>query len=274
MNLPRLPWLGAILAAGLLRCAVAAETNAPAIGPMPRTDRNSQLAHEQLLAKARQGGIDLYFVGDSIIRRWGCSDAQYRDLLANWTTNFHGWNAGNFGWGSDTVQNILWRLENGELAGVRPKVVVLLAGTNNLRPGDTGERGEPRIAEVTAGIRAILDSIHRQAPAATVILTGVLPRNSPGEGTTLMPTIRRLNARLAGFADGQRIRYLDLDDRLADRDGKLLAGMMHDGVHPTVQGYQVWADALKPILTELLGPPAKEDHAPPPTGDPGASVKR
>ena len=273
MKLSRSPWLGAILAVGLLLCAVAAETNAPAIGPIPRTDRNSQLAHEQLLAKARQGGIDLYFVGDSIIRRWGCSDAQYRDLLANWTTNFHGWNAGNFGWGSDTGQNILWRLENGELAGVRPKVVVLLAGTNNLKPGDTGERGEARITEVTAGIRAILDSVQRQAPAATVILMGVLPRNSPGEGLTLMPTIRRLNSRLAGFADGKRIRYLDLDARLADRDGQLLAGMMHDGVHPTVQGYQVWADALKPILTELLGPPAKEDHAPPPTGDPGATVK-
>ena len=273
MKLSRSPWLGAILVVGLLRCAVAAETNAPAVVPVPRTDRNSQLAHEQLLAKARQGGIDLYFVGDSIIRRWGCSDAQYRDLLANWTTNFHGWNAGNFGWGSDTVQNILWRLENGELAGVRPKVVVLLAGTNNLKPGDTGERAEAKIAEVVAGIRAILDSVQRQAPAATVILMGVLPRNSPGEGLTLMPTIRRLNSRLAGFADGKRIRYLDLDARLADRDGQLLAGMMHDGVHPTVQGYQVWADALKPILTELLGPPAKEDHAPPPTGDPGATVK-
>jgi hypothetical protein len=143
---------------------------------------------------------------------------------ATWTTNFHGWNAGNFGWGSDTVQNILWRLENGELAGVHPKVIVLLAGTNNLKPDDTGDRAEAKIAEVTAGIRAILNSVQRQAPAATVILTGVLPRNSPGEDLTLMPTIRRLNARLAGFADGQRIRYLDLDDRLADRDGKLLAG--------------------------------------------------
>src|SRR6476619_4016973 len=75
--------------------------------PSPRTDSNSQLAHQQLVEKAKQGGIDLYFVGDSITRRWGCSDAQYADMLANWKQNFFGWNAGDFGWGGDTTQNIL-----------------------------------------------------------------------------------------------------------------------------------------------------------------------
>lgn len=161
----------ALLAALAAATPAWTATNGPVVVPVPRTDRTSQIAHEQLLAKAKQGRIDLYFVGDSIIRRWGCSDAQYRDLLANWTTNFHGWNAGNFGWGSDTVQNILWRLENGELTDVHPKVVVLLAGTNNLKPDDIGDRAEAKIADVTAGIRAILDSVKRQAPAATVILT-------------------------------------------------------------------------------------------------------
>src|SRR4051812_32428155 len=62
----------------------------------PRADRNSQIAHEQLLEKAKRGGIDVYFVGDSITRRWGCSDPQYVDLLANWKANFFGWNAGDF----------------------------------------------------------------------------------------------------------------------------------------------------------------------------------
>src|SRR4029453_8878988 len=88
--------------------------------------------HEQLVAKAKQGGIDLYFVGDSITRRWGTSDPQYKEFLANWRRNFFGWNAGNFGWGGDRVQNILWRLQNGELEGVRPKAIVLMAGTNNV----------------------------------------------------------------------------------------------------------------------------------------------
>src|SRR6478736_2646903 len=107
--------------------------------PSPRTDANSQLAHRQMVEKARRGGIDVYFVGDSITRRWGCSDQQYENLLANWKSNFFGWNAANFGWGADTTQNILWRLKNGELDNVHPKVIVILAGTNNLTANPAGE---------------------------------------------------------------------------------------------------------------------------------------
>ena len=98
--------------------------------PVPRTDRNSQIAHEQLLDKARRGRIDVYFAGDSITRRWGATD--YPELLANWRQNFFGWNAANFGWGADGVEHMLWRIENGELDGVNPKVVVLMIGTNNV----------------------------------------------------------------------------------------------------------------------------------------------
>ena len=82
--------------------------------------------------------------------------------------------------------------------------------------------------------------------------------------------ITRINEGLSHMADGRAIRYVDINDKLADRDGTLHPGMTVDGLHPTVQGYQLWADALKPIFTELLGPPAATDHAPPPTGDPSA----
>src|SRR6185436_10587266 len=84
----------------------------PADQPDSRTDQNSLTAHAQLLEKARKGGIDIYFGGDSITRRWGATD--YPTLLANWNQNFFGWNAADFGWGADTIQNILWRLNNGE----------------------------------------------------------------------------------------------------------------------------------------------------------------
>src|SRR3954467_3892479 len=98
--------------------------------PAPRTDANSQLAHQALLKKARAGGIDLYFLGDSITRRWGATD--YPEFLAHWKKNFFGWNAGDFGWGADGIQNILWRVQEGELDGLNPKVIVILAGTNNI----------------------------------------------------------------------------------------------------------------------------------------------
>jgi len=145
-------------------------SRAPTEIPTPRTDSNSTLAHAQLVEKARKGGIDLYFVGDSIVRRWGTSDPQYAELLSNWKANFFGWNAGNFGWGADKIENILWRLRNGELDG-----------------------------------------------------------------------INRININLARLADGKRIRFLNVNDRLADRGDRLFDGMMNAGdkLHPTVKGYQV-----------------------------------
>ncbi len=100
---------------------------------------------------------------------------------------------------------------------------------------------------------------------------GIFPRN---DNMAVMPLINKINDALAKLADGKKIRYLNINDRLADKDGRLFDGMMHPGdkLHLAIKGYQVWADALKPIFGELLGPPAKEDHAPPPTGDPRAHV--
>ena len=242
----------------------------PGDQPVPRVDENSKIAHAQLLEKTRKGRIDVYFEGDSITRRWGATDPQYKDFLANWTTNFFGWNAANFGWGGDTVQNILWRLQNGELDHVNPKVIVLLAGANNLGGPLRPEGEEARVEEVTRGIGAILTTMRQKAPGSTIVLMGIFPRNDRLAAPAVGPTIKRINDRIARFADGKRVRYLDINDKLADAEGKLFAGVTVDGLHLAVKGYQIWADALKPILTELLGPPAKEDHAPPPTGDPSA----
>ena len=241
---------------------------APADQAVSRTDQNSLLAHEQLLDKARKGGIDVYFEGDSITRRWGATD--YPELLANWKQNFFGWNAADFGWGADTIQNILWRINNGELDGVNPKGIVLLAGTNNVGRVVPPEGIEARVADITRGLQAILRTIQAKAPGATIIVTGIFPRN---DNIAVMPIIDRVNGNLSRLADARRIRYLNVNEKLADRQGKLFEGVMNasDLLHPTIKGYQVWADGLKPILTELLGPPANEDHGPPPTGDPSAA---
>lgn len=255
-----------LIALPLFAQAPAQRTASRADPPTPRTDANSMTAHQQLVEKAKQGRIDVYFVGDSITRRWGTSDPHYRHFLTNWTQNFFGWNAGNFGWGGDTIQNILWRLQHGELDGVNPKVIVLLAGANNVgsTPPQVGE--EAKVADIVRGIRAILDTMQQKATNATIVLMGILPRNDGG--TAIVSTINKINARIAGFADGKRIRYLNVNAKLADRDGKLFEGMTVDGLHLSVKGYQIWADALRPVLMELLGPPAATDTAPSPTGDP------
>ena len=229
---------------------------APALAaePAPRTDQNSMIAHQQFVEKARKGGIDIYFEGDSITRRWAAAD--YPELLANWNQNFLGWNAADFGWGADKIQNILWRLNNGELDGVNPKIIVLLAGTNNaadiVLSGD-----DARVADITKGFQAVLRVMQAKAPGAVIILTGIFPRN---DTMPVMPAIDKINRNLAKLADGERIRYLNINGKLADADGSLFDGMMNarDKLHPTVKCYQVWADALKPIFTELLGPPGNQ----------------
>lgn len=240
------------------------ESAEPADRAAPRVDANSMIAHQQLLQKARAGRIDVYFLGDSITRRWGATD--FPDLLAHWRESLFGWNAGNFGWGGDRTQHILWRLEHGELDDVHPKVIVIHAGTNNIGapPG-----GPAKVADISRGLTAIVEACRQKAPRATVILTAIFPRN---DNMAVMPEIDQVNAHLATMANGRDIRYLNVNAGLADKDGRLFPGMMHAGdrLHPTLRGYQVWAEGLKPILTELLGPPAPIDHAPPPTGDPSA----
>jgi len=239
----------------------------PADVATPRTDANSKLAHEQLLAKRKAGQIDVYFMGDSITRRWGAIDENYQDLLANWRANFTGWNAADFGWGADKTQHMLWRLQNGELDGVNPRIVVLMAGTNNVGRSTPLGDIEERAADVARGVSAVVREIRKRAPDATVVITGITPRN---DNIAVMPVINRANQQIAALADGKKTRYVNINAALALPDNRLREGMANDGLHLTVKAYQVWADALKPIFTEILGAPAAVDHAPPPTGDPSA----
>ena len=250
---------------------IMAQQNEPADRPVARADKNSQIAHTQLLEKARKGGIDVYFLGDSITRRWGTSDEKYKSFLENWRQNFFGWNAANFGWGGDTTQNILWRLENGELDNVNPKIIVLLAGTNNV--GNKSPQGDidSKAEDVARGIKAILDVCRQKAPNAVILLMGIFPRN---DNMAVMPVINEINKKIAKFADSKKIRFLNINKKMVDKNGKLFEGVtVPDGLHLDIKGYQIWADALKPVFKKLLGPPAKTDTAPPPTGDPSAVNK-
>ena len=189
-------FIAALLAAALCGNLACAQFNRPADQPAPRTDRNSQIAHEQLLAKAKQGGIDVYFLGDSITRRWGATD--YPEFLANWKTNFFGWNAANFGWGADRIENILWRVENGELDGVNPKVIVVLAGINNV---GTIPGGDVKVENITRGLKALVSACQQKAPNAVIILTALFPRN---DNMAVIPTINRINDHLAKWRTERR----------------------------------------------------------------------
>lgn len=261
---PRIPFGRSLVGLFALATLASGATAGTKHVPHPPWNENGRIGHQQLVAKAKQGRIDVYFLGDSITRRWGALD--YPEFLAHWNRTFHGWNAANFGWGGDSTHNMLWRITNGEFDGLSPKVIVLLAGTNNI-----GDKPRPGAADdAVEGIRALLDTLQTKAPQATIVLTAVFPRNDNPESNK---AVAEANARIAEFADGKRIRFLNINDQLADRDGTLLEGMSVDKLHLTLKGYEVWAKNLKPVLTELLGAPAAEDHAPPPTGDPSAVKK-
>jgi lysophospholipase L1-like esterase len=258
MTIPRFVFCLAALS------SLAAFAAVPAHAPFPPWNENGRIGHRQLVEKAHTGRIDAYFLGDSITRRWGALD--YPDFLAHWKKSFHGWNAGDFGWGGDSTHQILWRIQNGELDGVKPKVIVLLAGTNNI--GDKPKSGAA--VDAAEGIAAIIETCQAKAPEATIILMAIFPRNDNEESNRLVADANRL---IAGYADGKKVRFLNINDQLADGQGKLFEGMTVDNLHLTLKGYEVWAKNLKPLLTELLGEPATEDLAPPPTGDPSALKK-
>lgn len=224
---------------------------------VPRLDANSLEAHAELLQKTKKGKIDLYFLGDSITRRWGALD--YPHFLEHWKKTFFGWNAANFGWGGDTTHNILWRIRNGELDGVNPKVVVLMAGTNNL--------GRESVEWIVEGMRAIVATVEEKAPGAHIILMGITPRDDNRVHRATIPLINQELAKLSG----DRIRFLDFGKRfLAPHTSLSSTHLEPDRLHLALPGYEAWAEALRPHLLELLGPPAAEDLAPPPTGDPAA----
>jgi lysophospholipase L1-like esterase len=228
--------------------------------PFPRTDPNSHLAHQELLAKRGAGTIDVFFIGDSITRRWGALD--YPEFLAHWNSSFHGWNAANFGWGGDRTENILWRLGNGELKGVDPEVIVVQAGTNNVG----GQPGSPDRADaIAAGVEAIVASCREQAPGAVIVLTGIFPRSEPAVDNE----IARINRRLERYSREQGLRFIDINEQLGE-DGLLRPEMSGDGLHLSLAGYEAWAEALQPLFTEILGSPDETDLAPPPTGNPAA----
>ncbi len=232
-----------------------------------RKDANSVKAHEDLLAKTRQGRVDVYFQGDSITRRWGATD--YPQLLDHWRETFHGWNAANFAWGGDSTHNMLWRMQHGELEGVDPRVVVLQAGANNL-PW-RGAASADRVDDVVGGVRTLVDEFQQRFPGAEIILTAMFPRS---QNPDLRPAIEEINERLEALAEGRGLRFLNINAELMDGQGALRQEMSRDGLHLEKPGYEVWGRALRPVLEEILGPRSGEDLAPPPTGDPSAGAGR
>jgi lysophospholipase L1-like esterase len=213
----------------------------PAVAPEPRPGPWLK-QHESFVAIAARGGADLLFLGDSITALWD------ETAPGVWSRYYAPRKAVNFGIGGDHTQHILWRLDHGELEGIRPKVVVVLVGTNNI-----GYDTEDQVVE---GVKTVVDRVRAGLPGSKVLLLGVFPRGldrDPSQVTTAPdPRVARLNARLARLEDGPTVKYLDVGPALLDASGRLVQVIQPDFLHLSRRAYQIWADAMEPTLWEMM----------------------
>lgn len=231
----------------LAALALPAAAN-PAIQPAPR-DAAWVKRHEGFVAEAARGGVDVLFLGDSITDGWRRPGPNGGKAV--WDRELAPLRAANFGIGGDRTQHVLWRIEQGTLEGLRPRVVVLMIGTNNTgfeRDGTT-PRNTP--AETVAGVSAIVTQLRRRLPEARVLLLAVFPRGERPDHPQRLQ-VNEINRGLAPLADGRHVTFLDLGPRFLAVDGTLPAAVMPDFLHPREEGYTRWAAALKEPLAALL----------------------
>jgi len=221
-----------------------------AIRPEPR-DANWVKRHEGFVAEAKQGGIDVLFLGDSITDFWRRENNPNQGGGPVWKKNYAPLHAANFGISADRTQHVLWRMQNGELDGISPKVVVLMIGTNNT--GYEPDKVTPRntVPQTIEGVKAVVRGLRAKLPATKVLLLAIFPRGEKPDHLQRLQ-IAEINRSLAQLADGKTIRYLDLGPKFLAADGTLPKDIMPDFLHPNEHGYEIWADAMRPTLTAML----------------------
>ena len=213
----------------------------PATTPSPRLDKEKNpekgwiKRHEGFVEIAKKGHVDVLFLGDSITDGW-------RGQKKIWDKAFGEFKPANFGIGGDRTQHVLWRIQNGELDGIKPKIAVLMIGTNN-----TGNDSAQQIAD---GVTAIVKTLHEKSPHTKVLVLAVFPRGKmiPNGGNT---KIIEINKTIAKLDDGKNVKFLDIGEKFL-KDGQIPGTIMPDYLHLSAAGYQIWADAITPTLNEML----------------------
>jgi lysophospholipase L1-like esterase len=194
--------------------------------------------HAEFLHRITEGKVGLLFLGDSITDGW--------PRRGEWSwLKFAPHHPANFGISADRTEHVLWRITNGELEGINPKVTVIMIGTNNI-----GQASADRPEWVANGIKKIVETVHEKLPETRVLLLGVFPR-----GTKESPhrqQIAQINEIIAKLDDGKKTRYLDIGGSFLDSDGEIPFDVMPDKLHPAAKGYDIWYEAMEPLLKEML----------------------
>ncbi len=226
----------------------APASQAPAAAPVMvknqalllRPPAASQLGrHEKFNAISKEGKAQIVFLGDSITQGW--EGAGYKA----WQEHFASRNAANFGIGGDQTGHILWRLNNGNFDGLKPKLLVLMIGTNN-----TTSNPKQSPQDIADGIKAILERLQIKSPDTKVLLLGIFPRGETAEDANRKNNVA-INSLIEKFADGARVHYKDISSKLVDAQGKLSKEIAPDLLHLSPAGYDRWAEAIEADIVKL-----------------------
>ena len=238
--------LALLCAAGITLAEVGIQN--PAIRPRKNNFGGGAIKHVGLAKRAKQGNCDLLFLGDSITDFW---------KKPVWDKYFGHLKALNFGISADRTEHVIWRIQNGTLDGIKPRLVVLMIGTNNIKSGDV--RVPPPY--VLEGVQAIIDEIFKRLPDTKILLMGILPRQ-PGYDW-IADTIKEANVLLKGLAAHDQIWFMDIGDQYLDEKGTLRKELMPDFLHPSEAGYEIWGRSIIGKVHELMGADLPEKFAAP-----------
>lgn len=217
--------------------------------PSPR-DKGWEKRHETFVGIAKRGNVDLLFLGDSITDAWGGEGHGTNGGHKIFTSKFVPMKAANFGIGGDRTQHVIWRLQNGELDGIKPKVVQLMIGTNNSNGTDNTAE------EIADGVKGIIDEIKKKSPSTKVLLLAVFPRNTGKDDAAKKiqkDKIDKVNSIISKLDDGGKsVKFLDIGSKFKDASGALPKELMPDQLHLSEKGYEIWANAVESVITSML----------------------
>ena len=201
---------------------------------------NRFLSRHMQIEKFKGKSVDVVLLGDSIVHFWEWKQPEcWKRFTANRT-------ALNLGYGGDRTQHVLWRIAHGELDGYEAKHVVLMIGTNNNSAKDTDPKN------VASAIELIVSKIREKQPKAKIILHPIFPRGNSAQSVRHLDARARndkTNALLKQFVDRDgKIIWIDFNDKLVDATGWVPKTIMRDEIHPTAAGYDIWMEALAPVI--------------------------
>ncbi|GGW38100.1 SGNH/GDSL hydrolase family protein [Arenibacter certesii] len=196
--------------------------------------------HQTLLRLNKENPPKICFLGNSIVHYWGGQPkAPISNGADSWEDNFGDVKTRNFGFGWDRIENLLWRVYQGELDGFEAEQIVLMIGTNNLHLNSD--------EEIIAGLEFLVKAIQQRQPKAKLLLVGLLPRAKKE------PRIKNLNVEVARMAKSNALAYADVGKVLLQKDQKINASLFSDGLHPNAKGYALLGQEIRKYLTSDHG---------------------